>query len=37
MDRLSAIRIVIMPHVTKQVIDKFIPIFTKICKETSEI
>jgi tyrosine decarboxylase/aspartate 1-decarboxylase len=36
-DRLSAVRIVFMPHVTKQVIDKFIPIFRKICKETGEI
>ena len=36
-DRLSAARIVFMPHVTKQVIDKFIPIFIKICKETGEI
>ncbi len=36
-DRLSAARIVFMPHVTKQVIDKFIPIFRKICKETGEI
>lgn len=35
--RLSAARIVLMPHVTKQVIDKFIPIFRKICKETGEI
>ncbi|MCJ7570305.1 MAG: tyrosine decarboxylase MfnA, partial [Candidatus Thermoplasmatota archaeon] len=36
-DKLSAARIVFMPHVTKQVIDKFIPIFRKICKETGEI
>ena len=36
-DRLSAIRIVIMPHVTKPVIDEFIPIFNKICKKTGEI
>jgi tyrosine decarboxylase/aspartate 1-decarboxylase len=36
-DRLSSIRIVIMPHVTKQVIDKFIPILRKISKETDEI
>lgn len=36
-DRLSAVRIVIMPHVTKQVIDKFIPVLNKICKETGEI
>ena len=36
-DGLSATRIVIMPHVTKQVINKFIPIFRKICKENSEI
>jgi len=37
MDRFSAIRIVLMPHVTKDAIDKFIPDFKKVCKETGEI
>ena len=37
MERLSAIRIVLMPHVTKDVIDEFIPIFKKVCKETGDI
>ena len=37
MDRLSAIRIVLMPHVTKEIIDKFIPVFKKVCKEVGEI
>ncbi len=36
-ERYSAVRIVIMPHVTKQVIDKFIPVFQKTCKEIGEI
>lgn len=37
MDRLSAIRIVLMPHVTKEIISDFIPILEKVCKETGEI
>lgn len=37
MERLSAIRIVVMPHVTKDVIDEFIPILKKVCKETRDI
>ena len=37
MERLSAIRIVLMPHVTKDVIDEFIPILRKVCIETKEI
>jgi tyrosine decarboxylase/aspartate 1-decarboxylase len=37
MDRFSAARIVVMPHVTKQVIDKFIPVFEKTCKKAGEI
>jgi tyrosine decarboxylase/aspartate 1-decarboxylase len=37
MDRLSAIRIVLMPHVTKKAIDKFIPDLIKVCKETGEL
>ena len=37
MDRLSAIRIVLMPHVTKEIIDDFIPDLEKVCKEDGEI
>ncbi len=37
MDRLSAIRIVLMPHVTKKIIDDFIPDLKKVCQETGEL
>jgi len=37
MEQLSAIRIVLMPHVTKKTIDKFIPVLEKVCKEVGEI
>lgn len=37
MDRLSAIRIVIMPHVKKETIDEFLPILKKVSKEVGEI
>jgi glutamate/tyrosine decarboxylase-like PLP-dependent enzyme len=37
MDRLSAIRIVLMPHVTKKTINDFIPVFKKVCKKTGEL
>ena len=37
MDRFSAIRIVLMPHVTKKTINDFIPVFEKICKITGEL
>jgi tyrosine decarboxylase/aspartate 1-decarboxylase len=36
MERLGAIRIVVMPHVTKKVIDEFIPVFRKVCIESGE-
>ena len=36
-DRLSCIRIVMMPHVTKEVIDEFLQIFEKTCREVGEI
>lgn len=36
MERLGAIRIVVMPHVTKKVIDEFIPVFKKVCIQTGE-
>jgi len=37
MERLSAIRIVLMPQITKKIIDDFIPDLEKICKEIGEI
>ena len=37
MDRLSAVRIVVMPHVNRKIIDEFIPVFEKVCKKNSEI
>jgi len=37
MDRISCIRIVLMPHVTKKVIDEFIPYLKKVCKEIGEL
>jgi tyrosine decarboxylase/aspartate 1-decarboxylase len=37
MDRLSSIRIVLMPHVTKEIIDDFIPILKRVCKECGEL
>jgi len=37
MDRLSAIRIVLMPHVTKKIIDNFIPDLKKACIEAGEL
>ncbi len=36
-DHLSCIRIVIMPQITKKIIDEFIPVFRKICKEVGEL
>ena len=35
-DHLSCIRIVIMPQITKKIIDEFIPVFEKTCKEVGE-
>lgn len=37
MERLSAIRIVLMPHVTKKIIDEFIPDLKKTCNEIGEL
>ena len=37
MDRLSAIRIVLMPHVTKKIIDDFIPDLEKACRAVGEL
>ena len=36
MQRLGAVRIVVMPHVTKKVIDEFIPVFRKVCIKCGE-
>ena len=36
-ERISCIRLVIMPHVTKNAVDEFIPVLEKICKKTGEI
>jgi tyrosine decarboxylase/aspartate 1-decarboxylase len=36
-NRLSCLRIVVMPHITKKSIDKFIPILKKVCMEVGEI
>ncbi len=37
MNRFSAIRIVLMPHVTREIINNFLPVFKKVCKESKEI
>ena len=37
MRHLSGIRIVVMPHVTKKVIDEFIPVLEEVCLEVEEI
>ena len=37
MERLSAIRIVLMPHVTKKIIDEFIPDLKKVCRKVGEL
>jgi len=37
MSRLSSIRIVVMPHITKKVIDSFIPVFKKTCRKTGDL
>jgi tyrosine decarboxylase/aspartate 1-decarboxylase len=37
MDHLSSIRIVLMPQITKQIIDEFIPDLKQVCKEVGEI
>jgi len=36
-DRLSCIRIVIMPQITKEIIDEFIPVLRKVCGEVGEL
>jgi len=37
MDRISAIRIVLMPHVNRKTINRFLPVLEKVCKEVGEI
>ena len=36
-DRLSCIRLVLMPQITKQIIDEFIPVLQKTCEEEGEL
>jgi tyrosine decarboxylase/aspartate 1-decarboxylase len=36
-ERLSCIRIVIMPQITKKIIDEFIPVLKKTCEEVGEL
>jgi tyrosine decarboxylase/aspartate 1-decarboxylase len=36
-ERLSCIRFVLMPQITKQIIDEFIPVLKKTCEEVGEI
>jgi tyrosine decarboxylase/aspartate 1-decarboxylase len=36
-ERLSCIRIVMMPQITKQIIDEFIPVLKKTCDEVGEL
>lgn len=37
MDRYSAIRLVFMPHVTRKIINKFLPDFKEVCIKTGEL
>jgi len=37
MDKISCVRIVLMPHVTKKTIDDFIPDLKKVCEEVGEL
>lgn len=37
MERISAIRIVLMPHISKKTLDDFTPILENVCKKTGEI
>ncbi len=36
-ERLSCIRLVLMPQITKQIIDEFIPVLQKTCQEVGEL
>lgn len=37
MSNLSCIRLVLMPHITPDIIDEFIPILKKVCQKTGEL
>jgi hypothetical protein len=36
-ERLSCIRLVLMPQITKKIIDEFIPVLKKTCQEVGEL
>jgi tyrosine decarboxylase/aspartate 1-decarboxylase len=36
-ERLSCVRLVLMPQITKQIIDEFIPVLQKTCEEVGEL
>ena len=36
-ESLSCIRLVLMPQITKQIIDEFIPVLKKTCEEEGEL
>ena len=36
-ERLSCIRLVLMPQITKQIIDEFIPVLKNACEEVGEL
>jgi len=36
-ERLSCIRLVLMPQITKEIIDEFIPVLRKTCEEVGEL
>jgi tyrosine decarboxylase/tyrosine decarboxylase/aspartate 1-decarboxylase len=36
-ERLSCIRLVLMPQITKQIIDEFIPVLQKTCEQVGEL
>jgi hypothetical protein len=36
-ERLSCIRLVLMPQITKKIIDEFIPSLKKTCEEVGEL
>jgi tyrosine decarboxylase/aspartate 1-decarboxylase len=36
-ERLSCIRLVLMPQITKEIIDEFIPVLNKTCNEVGEV
>jgi len=37
MNHLSCIRIVLMPQITKEIIDEFVPVLKKVCEEVGEL